>query len=147
MEVMKFIPKNLEQLNSYLATLDESIQAGLKENLQPLISESVSEIAKDETIISDFAKVLKTFEIDMEELEEILNFNPRATKLAAKGKTFIVIAIDEPYFKNAFDMIREREISIERWTDEDQAWYLEKIGETGEWQELQAQPHDSVEKR
>lgn len=44
----------------------------------------------------------------------------RAGKLLKKGKFFLVVAEDEPYFKQVYQMIREREIEIGRWTEEDE---------------------------
>lgn len=44
----------------------------------------------------------------------------RAGKLLKKEKFFLVVAEDEPYFKKVYEMIRENEIKIGRWTEEDQ---------------------------
>lgn len=44
----------------------------------------------------------------------------RAGKLLKKGKFFLVVAEDEPYFKQVYQMIRNREIEIGRWTEEDE---------------------------
>ena len=44
----------------------------------------------------------------------------RAGKLLKKGKFFLVVADDEPYFIEVFEMIRDQEIEIGRWTEEDQ---------------------------
>lgn len=41
----------------------------------------------------------------------------RAGKLLKKGKTFIVVAIDEPYFSFVYDLIRKQEKHKGRWTD------------------------------
>lgn len=42
--------------------------------------------------------------------------NKRAEKLTKKGKRFIVIAVDEPYFMKAYTLIRKTEIAKETWT-------------------------------
>ncbi len=65
----------------------------------------------------------------IEQLEQVEKFHPRAAKLAHKRKQFIVIAVDEPYFRQAFDLIRTRELEIGRWTDEDELRYQEAIAE------------------
>lgn len=49
--------------------------------------------------------------------------HPRAMKLISKGKPFIVIAEDEPYYIDAYKMIREREIAIGRWNNVDEALF------------------------
>jgi len=50
----------------------------------------------------------------------------RAGKLLKKGKFFVVVAEDEPYFREVYNMIRENEIAIGRWTDEDEEQYRGK---------------------
>jgi len=47
----------------------------------------------------------------------------RAGKLLKKGKFFLVVAEDEPYFKQVYDLIRNREKEIGRWTNEDEEQY------------------------
>lgn len=44
----------------------------------------------------------------------------RAGKLLKKGKFFLVVAEDEPYFRQVYGMIREHEKQIGRWTEEDE---------------------------
>jgi ABC-type siderophore export system fused ATPase/permease subunit len=44
----------------------------------------------------------------------------RAGKLLKKGKFFLVVAEDEPYFRQVYEMIREHEKQIGRWTEEDE---------------------------
>src|SRR5574340_627276 len=43
------------------------------------------------------------------ELKNLLESHPRAAKLMRNKKPFIVIAMDEPYFKKAYSMIRDEE--------------------------------------
>lgn len=45
----------------------------------------------------------------------------RAGKLLRNGKTFIVVAVDEPYFSFVYDLIRKQEKHKGRWTDECEA--------------------------
>lgn len=66
-------------------------------------------------------------ELNMTNHEKILydmeQFHPRAMKLLRKQKNFIVIADDEPYFREAYAMIRDNEIKIGRWSAEDEQAY------------------------
>jgi hypothetical protein len=50
-------------------------------------------------------------------------FHPRAVKLLEQEKPFIVIANDEPYFKQAYDLIRKNEKAKGTWTEEDEFKY------------------------
>lgn len=56
------------------------------------------------------------------ELEALLDFNPRAKKLARKSKRFAVVAWDEEYFPTVMSLIRSSQIALGRWTDEDEIW-------------------------
>ena len=47
----------------------------------------------------------------------------RAGKLLKKGKPFVVVACDEPYYHTVYRLIREREKAVGRWTKEDEAIY------------------------
>lgn len=60
-----------------------------------------------------------------DEMEEFEESYPRAVKLMRKRKSFIVIAEDEPYFAQAYAMIREHEKEIGRWTMWDEQKYRE----------------------
>jgi hypothetical protein len=51
-------------------------------------------------------------------------FHPRAMKLIRKKKNFLVVAYDEPYFKEVYDMIRRNEMENHRWTTDDELNYL-----------------------
>ena len=66
----------------------------------------------------------------VERLRALLNC--RAGKLLQKGKTFVVVAVDEPYFSFVFDLIRKHEKHHGRWTDDDQRWYDQAIRESFE---------------
>ena len=59
------------------------------------------------------------------ELVAMEKFHPRAVKLLRKRKAFVVVAEDEVYFPAVYAMIREDEISKERWTMDDQ-WEYEQ---------------------
>jgi hypothetical protein len=58
-------------------------------------------------------------------------FHPRAVKLMRKHKNFVVVAENEPYFTQVYDLIRESEQKKNRWTDEDEYHYQVA---TGKWQ-------------
>ena len=57
------------------------------------------------------------------EIEQLRATHPRAFKLMSKKKYFIVIANDEPYFLDAYSMIRKEERSKDTWTEEDEIAY------------------------
>ena len=59
----------------------------------------------------------------MSEIEEFEKFHPRAVKLLRKKKQFIVIAEDEPYYLQAYALVRSEEKRIGRWTSEDERAY------------------------
>lgn len=54
-------------------------------------------------------------------------FHPRAWKLIQKCKPFVVVAEDEYYYLDAYQMIRHAEMLMDRWTPEDQRLYVEAI--------------------
>lgn len=53
------------------------------------------------------------------EYENLLG-NHRAGKLLRKGKSFITVAIDEPYFRHVYLVIRLHEMSKGTWTEQDE---------------------------
>lgn len=59
------------------------------------------------------------------ELEAANSFHPRAAKLMAKRKNFVVVAEDEPYFMDVYRTIRAHEMKSGRWTDDDESRYSE----------------------
>jgi hypothetical protein len=59
----------------------------------------------------------------MNRVGAMLDDHPRAVKLMRKRKPFIVIAVDEPYFKRAYDMIREHEQAKDQWDECDEERY------------------------
>lgn len=54
-------------------------------------------------------------------------FHPRAAKLMRKNKPFLVVAIDEPYFRDVYDLIRDHEMNKGTWEIEDQNRYVDLI--------------------
>jgi len=62
--------------------------------------------------------------------------NCRAGKLLKKGKAFVVVACDEPYYNHVYEIIRRFERQKERWTDGDEVAFLEAMsGSTEEQQD------------
>jgi len=61
-----------------------------------------------------------------QELRAFEKFHPRAVRLLRKRKPFVVIAADEPYFKVAYDLVREREMENGTWTVEDEQKYRDR---------------------
>ena len=55
---------------------------------------------------------------------DALDAHPRAAKLISSGKFFLVVAIDEPYFVDVYELIRENENRKGTWTDEDEDRFL-----------------------
>ncbi len=47
-------------------------------------------------------------------------FHPRAAKLMHKRKNFVVVAEDEPYFRQVYATIRAHEMDMDRWTGDDE---------------------------
>ena len=60
---------------------------------------------------------------EIEKDQKLRGLYPRAFKLMDKGKYFVVVAFDEPYFLKVYAMIREQELEIGRWTEEDEKVY------------------------
>lgn len=58
-----------------------------------------------------------------EELDSFQKFHPRAVKMLRKQKPFVVVACDEPYYMQVYSLIREHEMKIGRWSEEDERIY------------------------
>lgn len=67
--------------------------------------------------------ILESTEADAQKLQKALDFHPRASKLMRMRKPFIVISVTEPYFEEAFDLIRHQERWQGTWTEKDEEWY------------------------
>lgn len=55
--------------------------------------------------------------------------NTRAMKLLKKGKHFVVVAFDEPYYGHVYAKIRQHEKVKGKWTDEDEAEFIERMSQ------------------
>ena len=60
-----------------------------------------------------------------DQLNKLKEFHPRAFKLMKKKKNFIVVAVDEPYFRTVYELIRATEINKGTWTDQDELFFNE----------------------
>jgi len=57
------------------------------------------------------------------QIKQWREFHPRAVKLLSRHKPFVVVACDEPYYMQVYSLIREHEMKIGRWSDEDERIY------------------------
>ena len=58
-------------------------------------------------------------------LARFITFHPRAYKLLEKNKPFLVVAEDEPYYLDVYNMIRSSELENGTWTNGDEIKYKE----------------------
>lgn len=83
-------------------------------------SESTEEVIIHEDYIikcfEDLSSTINSFQL-ME------NFHLRAAKLMRKKKNFLVVAEDEPYFMDVYNLIRNQEIANHTWTSADEHNY------------------------
>lgn len=63
--------------------------------------------------------------------QQVFGFHPRATKLMGKRKPFLVVACDEPYYHQVYDLIRDHEMLKGTWTQEDQWHYDDAFSSKG----------------
>ena len=80
----------------------------------------------------------KSLKAQIAELESLVSsfvtlLDCRAGKLLLKGKRFVVVAVDEPYFMEVYAKIREQERKKGTWTIEDEDEYNKA---KKEWEEL-----------
>lgn len=66
---------------------------------------------------------------ELEQVDAAVARHPRAWKLMQKGKPFIVIAHDEPYFAQVYATIRQHETDAGRWSADDEVAYQKAIAE------------------
>ena len=88
---------------------------------------------KDETKLHQYLKDENKKMMDrLFEAEHILD-TTRAGKLLKKGKPFICVAIDEPYYPQVYRLIRQHEAKKGRWTEQDEIEFQKAISR---WMEL-----------
>lgn len=61
------------------------------------------------------------------QLRQLASFHPRAMKLMNKRKAFLVVANDEPYYREVYELIRNEETRVGRWDLDDEAKYQAEI--------------------
>ena len=95
------------------------------------LMERLAEAQEYNTRLRESLKVerdaMKRLKSRLAEAEALLD--SRAGKLLKKGKTFIVVAVDESYFQNVYATIRYDEIDKGRWTEEDELRYRDACKE------------------
>lgn len=79
-----------------------------------------------ETVIA-IGKLFHEYYAIKRQLNDAEEFHPRAMKLISKKKNFLVVACDEPYFRNTYDVIKKLEVDRGRWTDEDERLYQQAL--------------------
>ena len=117
MNTLKRLEELLEVLRLLNVTCDEAVRYVVGENWAEVISDEVQthlNLAMERA--SDAIEIVH-------HLEDVVKSHPRAFRLMEKEKYFIVIAHDEPYFIAAYNLIRQREMQMGRWTDEDELIY------------------------
>ena len=65
---------------------------------------------------------------EIDQYKKFQIFHPRAIKLLEKEKNFLVVAVDEPYYMQVYDLIRKHECETGRWSDEDEITYMNALG-------------------
>jgi len=56
-------------------------------------------------------------------------FHPRAIKLLRKRRNFVVVASDEDYFMQVYDIIRDEQKAADIWTAKDEKYYQQAVKE------------------
>jgi len=78
----------------------------------------LQKLENQEEVISQQNETIESLAQEVEYLNGLLDNRPG--KLLKKGKSFVVVAIDEPYFKQVYELIKHHELLKGRWTDEDE---------------------------
>jgi len=76
--------------------------------------------------VSDLRDLVELQQRTIRDLKELLDC--RAGELLRSDRTFVVVAADEPYFVEVYNMIRNHEIKKDTWTNACEAAYREAIG-------------------
>lgn len=64
------------------------------------------------------------------QIEGFENFHARAMKLLRKHKNFLVVAEDEPYYMEVYDLIRANEEEKDTWSEADEHFYQNALLES-----------------
>ena len=89
---------------------------------QRWIKEAAAKIAEQENALEEISRARNELSV---ELYEAVKFHPRAMKLIAKRKNFVVVADDEEYFIHVYATIRKHEKEKGTWTGYDEIGYAE----------------------
>lgn len=69
---------------------------------------------------------------ELEYFREGVKFHPRAAKLIAKRKNFVVVADDESNFELVYRLIKMEELMKGTWSDDDELLYQAAIRKSNE---------------
>ncbi len=105
------------------------MQQNKREFLRGKMDKNIEEIEYWKELAEKLQKERDYFQ---KELDEAKMLYPRAMKLIGKKKDFLVVACDEPYFRDVYQTIRFNEIRNGRWNSEDEGKYLDAIAKTEE---------------
>jgi len=72
---------------------------------------------KEEQKMKDYLREVQVEERRMLLKDKFLLDTTRAGKLLRKGKPFIIVAIDEPYYPEVYRLIRQSETKKGTWTE------------------------------
>ena len=93
-----------------------------------------------EVLLQEAAREIERLEADNRKLRDALN--NRAGKLLCKGKYFLCVTIDEPYFSHVYDLIRKHERHHGRWTDEDEQAYRQRMNQWAKGNQAESEVSD-----
>jgi hypothetical protein len=113
--------KKLEAENEQLTRQRDAARDGVGELTRMMMY-------RNELLDEKHAEIVK-LRAEVERLREANDFHPRAAKLMAKRKNFVVVAVDESYFYSVYFMIRDNEVKKGTWTEDDERRYLAAIEE------------------
>lgn len=89
-------------------------------------SEAAGKIVELESRIDDLIAESARLREELNKPTDIdFDFNPRATKLIAAQKPFLVVSEDEPYYMTMYNVIRLHEIRKGQWTEADELQWKE----------------------
>ena len=89
---------------------------------------AICRVLKEEDRGVALADVVAELVQDRDRLRRIVEeLHPRVFRLIEKGRHFLVIGVHEPYYKQAYDLIRSREQETGTWTEGDEECYARAI--------------------
>jgi len=98
------------------------------------LAELEKQIVLDKAVIIQQKEDKINLRAALDEAKAWEEFHPRAVKLLRKRKNFVVVAEDEPYLVQIYDIIREHEKESGRWTADDETYYQQAVtNDRREW--------------